>query len=187
MQRRIEAARPRRLMAISVAYEPSRLADFGSQRKSIHNLISHQRGRSTWWGTVGLWLWRGEDGLKGVVELGSVTQDEMATALRRHGAVTLRHIDTVGVRVEIYRAALSPHHLPVGPRSRRYQAVSIAISPVIVKPRAVQIKDARIVNGGAKPGQCGGVKAGHWRQALADMARAPIGALAIPLPVLIRR
>ncbi|MBN9440428.1 MAG: hypothetical protein J0I61_25750 [Bosea sp.] len=38
---------------------------------------------------------------------------------------------------------------------------------------------AHNVNGGAKPGQCGGVKAGHWRQALADMARAPIGALAI--------
>ena len=35
------------------------------------------------------------------------------------------------------------------------------------------------VKGGRIPGQCGGVKAGHWRWGAADMARAPIGALAI--------
>lgn len=139
MTHRVEALQPRRLMAIAIAYEPSRPADFRSQRKSIHNLLSHQRRRSTWWGTVGLWLWRGEDGLKGVVELGSVTEDEMATALRRHGAVTLRPIDAAGVRVQIYQAAFSPLHLPVGQRSRRYQAVSIAISPAVVVQRTMPI------------------------------------------------
>ena len=36
-----------------------------------------------------------------------------------------------------------------------------------------------IVNGGRIPGHRGGVKAGHWRWGAADMARAPIGALAI--------
>ena len=35
------------------------------------------------------------------------------------------------------------------------------------------------VNGGRIPGHRGGVKAGHWRWGAADMARAPIGALAI--------
>ena len=36
-----------------------------------------------------------------------------------------------------------------------------------------------VVNGGRIPGHRGGVKAGHWRWGAADMARAPIGALAI--------
>ena len=35
------------------------------------------------------------------------------------------------------------------------------------------------VNGGRIPGQGGGAKVGHWRRGAADMARAPIGALAI--------
>lgn len=35
------------------------------------------------------------------------------------------------------------------------------------------------VNGGRIPGHRGGVKAGHWRWGAADMARAPIGTLAI--------
>lgn len=146
MTHRVEALQPRRLMAIAIAYEPSHLADFRAQRKSIHNLISHQRRRSTWWGTVGLWLWRNGELLDGLVELGSVTEDEMATAFRRHGALTLRPIEAAGVRVEIYRAALSPLHLPVGPPSRRYQAVSIAISPVAVVQRAAPIADAAMLH-----------------------------------------
>ena len=39
--------------------------------------------------------------------------------------------------------------------------------------------DKPAVNGGRIPGHRGGVKAGHWRWGAADMARAPIGALAI--------
>ncbi|MFC5421545.1 transposase [Bosea eneae] len=39
--------------------------------------------------------------------------------------------------------------------------------------------DEASVNGGRIPGHRGGVKAGHWRWGAADMARAPIGALAI--------
>ncbi|MCT0204159.1 hypothetical protein KQ302_03375 [Synechococcus sp. CS-602] len=35
------------------------------------------------------------------------------------------------------------------------------------------------VNGGAKPGQCGGVKAGQRQGFAADMERAPIGALSM--------
>ncbi|MFC5509377.1 hypothetical protein, partial [Bosea massiliensis] len=51
-----------------------------------------------------------------------------------------------------------------------------SIVTMVVEPG---VEAGAVVNGGRIPGQRGGVKAGHWRWGAADMARAPIGALAI--------
>jgi len=61
------------------------------------------------------------------------------------------------------------------PSRGRIVFVSPILNPETRSARVI----ASVVNGGRIPGHRGGVKAGHWRWGAADMARAPIGALAI--------
>ncbi|MDQ0323366.1 hypothetical protein QO002_005572 [Pararhizobium capsulatum DSM 1112] len=42
----------------------------------------------------------------------------------------------------------------------------------------------RLVNGGAKAGQCGGVKPGQRQGCVADMEMAPIGAISMSAAVI---
>ena len=67
--------------------------------------------------------------MNGVVELGSVTGDELGVAFRNQGTVTLCPIDVAGIRVEVYKAALGRCPLPSGVHARRYQPFTVAISP----------------------------------------------------------
>lgn len=95
----------------------------------MHNLISYQRRRCSWWNDFGLWLWLNENRLVGFAEFGSITPEEFLRAFRRHGAVSGHPIDMHSIREEVYGAALMMTTPSVG----RYQAFRIAIEPVMLR------------------------------------------------------
>jgi hypothetical protein len=128
MCRRIEAVEPRRLHAIAIGQTTGSSFEVLKRRKSFHNVIAYQRRRSVWWKSVGLWLWWNGNSFNGVVALGSVTTKEFSSAFRDQGPVAFRPIEAVGVRVEIYQAALVHRPLRSAVQRRRYQSLSVAIS-----------------------------------------------------------
>lgn len=66
-------------------------------------------------------------------------------ALRRHGELRLRPIEIENIRTEIYTAAMSISTALAGKQSRRYQALKIAVEPVIVVVKAMPIIDEMMV------------------------------------------
>jgi len=107
----------------------------------MHNLISYQRRRCSWWNDFGLWLWLNENRLVGFAEFGSITPEEFSRAFRRHGAVSSHPTDMHAMREEVYGAALM-----TTPSVGRYQAFRIAIEPVALPVLPISSDTGRIAH-----------------------------------------
>lgn len=105
---------------------------FRRWRTSLHNGIAYRRRQSRWWRGVGAWGWWDGHRLRGVVSIGSVTETEFVSALRRLGDVHLRPLDTANVRTEVYRAARSASTVAGMDATGRYQPLKVAIEPVTI-------------------------------------------------------
>jgi len=64
---------------------------------------------------------------------------------------------------------------PIGGRDEYRQIVLRVLNTAYVFQYRLDEERLVIVNGGEIPGQCGGVKVGHWRGGCAGMKRSPIG------------
>ncbi|KQU49933.1 hypothetical protein ASG72_18125 [Bosea sp. Leaf344] len=117
-------------------------SQFGQLRKSIHNAFCYRRRQCRWWSRVGIWGWWNGIGLRGLVELGSITATEFVSALQRQGAFRLLPIATETVRAEVYAAAMSVPASIRADGTGRYQPFKIAIEPVIVTTRSLPIPDS---------------------------------------------
>ncbi|MDX3806788.1 hypothetical protein ACXIUS_29400 [Bosea thiooxidans] len=106
--------------------------EFQHWRKSIHNLLAYRRDQCRWWQSFGLWLWSNGNRLNGLVEFGSITNEEFVAAFQRHGMVGLRPIEITDVRVEVYKAVWSIALVEMEAQKGRYQPLKIAIEPVTV-------------------------------------------------------
>ncbi|WP_367187175.1 metallophosphoesterase [uncultured Bosea sp.] len=118
---------------------------------------------------------------------GSVLQDNLAAGLeaaaRTGGRVHLLHraAITIGSVRFIGCTLWTDYRLLGTPKASMVLAGDELDDHRLIRYREANGHISRFmpVNGGRIPGQRGGVKAGHWRWGAADMARAPIGALAI--------
>lgn len=128
--RRILAAHPRRLFAITVAPTLAAWTNFRSLRIQVRNLVEYRRQQSRWWRDLGLWGWLGSDGLvRGIGSLGSVLEDEFLKSFGRRWPTTLRRIEVQDVRSETYFAMRPGIILDTGPHHSRYQRVRVCIEP----------------------------------------------------------
>jgi hypothetical protein len=119
---------PRLLRAFTINCPAADLSEFQWWRTSIHNVVCYRRRQCRWWRSVGVWGWWDGGLLRGVIELGSITAEEFAQALRRHGPIGLRPVEVTSVRVAVYEAARTVVRGVT--RSGRYQFWKIAIAPV---------------------------------------------------------
>jgi hypothetical protein len=130
ISRRVLAAHPRRLFAVTFAPDLATQTHFRSWRIQVRNLVDHRRHDSKWWRDLGIWGWLGSDGLaRGIVSLGSVLEDEFLRAFERRWPTTLRKIKVQDVRSEIYFAMRPGTIFESGPHHSRYQRVRMCIEP----------------------------------------------------------
>lgn len=128
--RRILCSEHRSLHVVTIACAASLPGGVRRWRKSVHNVVAHQRRQCRWWRTFGIWAWCDGTGARGVVSLGSVTTTEFTIALRRHGALLARPIEVENIRAEVYAAAMSISSASAPRGAGRYQPFKIAIGPV---------------------------------------------------------
>lgn len=142
--RRIQAHDPRQLHSLQITCSIAAASAFSQLRRSLHNSFGYRRRHSRWWRSVGLWAWWTGSGLHGLVELGSITGTEFASALRHHGDVRLRPIAIETVRTEVYRAGRSIS-TSLRDAGGRYQPLKIAIEPVMMAASALPIVGSRMI------------------------------------------
>lgn len=111
----------------------------------MHNIIAYRRRQSRWWRSVGIWGWWNGTGLRGLVELGSITPTEFASALRRHGEIRLRPIKIENIRTEVYAAAMSVSAVAGIGSIGRYQSTKIAVEPVIIAVKSMPIGGSMMI------------------------------------------
>ncbi len=130
ISRRVLAAHPRRLFAVTIAPTLSAQINFRSWRIQVRNLVDYRRQKSKWWRHLGFWNWLGSDGhVRGIVSLGSVLEDEFLRAFSQRWPTTLKPIDVETVRNEIYFAMRPGIVFDTGPHHSRYQQVRMCIEP----------------------------------------------------------
>ena len=128
--RRVLAAHPRRLFAVTIAPTLAAQTNFQSWRIQVRNLVDHRRQDSKWWRDLGVRGWLGSDGLvRGIVSLGSVLADEFLRAFERRWPTTLKPIEVGTVRNEIYFAMRPGIIFDTGPHHSRYQRVRMCMEP----------------------------------------------------------
>ena len=92
--------------------------------------MDYRRQESRWWRDLGLWGWLGSDGhVRGIVNLGSVLEDEFLRAFGRRWPTTFRTIEVQDVRNEVYLAMRPGIIFDAGPHHSRYQRVRLCIEP----------------------------------------------------------
>jgi hypothetical protein len=130
ISRRVLAAHPRRLFALTFAPTLAARTDLRSWRIQVRNLVDHRRQDSKWWRDLGVWGWLGSDGhVRGIVSLGSVLADEFLRAFERRWPTTLKPIEVGTVRNAIYFAMRPGIIFDTGPHHSRYQQIRICIEP----------------------------------------------------------
>jgi hypothetical protein len=128
LSRRILATSPRRLVATEFTTAISSPAEFARWRIEVRNIVDYRRRECCWRREVGLWTWLSVDGrVRGVLSLGSLTEDEFVAALDWRWPTALQALTSSELRDGIL-AAIQPTMIYAG-SDGRYQRVRSAVWP----------------------------------------------------------
>ena len=103
--------------------------EFAKWRVSIRNTVHYRRTYvSNWWDSFSLYLCLSNDGyVRGIVSMGSVTEDELISALGARWPITLHRISRDTLCDELYSTIRPDVILTELHRGSRYQHVKLAI------------------------------------------------------------
>jgi hypothetical protein len=118
------------IYAISIAAGIGSLDDFRQWRVSLWNIVSYRRNVCRWWNDIHMRSWCGRDGcIRGIIVLGSVTENEFLTTLGARWPMTLRSIRLVALYDELYAVVCPDVILADDPTHARYQPRQMTVRP----------------------------------------------------------
>ena len=119
-----------RIYSIRIETRISTLLEFAKWRIKQWNIIDYRRRVSRWWSDLSFRVWLCGDGsVRGVVALGSITEDELAAALGTRWLLTLRQIDQGNVFDELYSVVQPRSIIADEPDHGRYQRRQLSVRP----------------------------------------------------------
>jgi hypothetical protein len=126
--REVQHAATGRTCAIAIDAGAFTLTEFRNWRIELRNIVDYRRRASRWWNTFSLRLWLSRDGCtRGVVNFGSVTEDEVLEVLGVRWSTTLRPVAPEGLRDELYTAVRPDVIMTDEPYHARYQFRQLTI------------------------------------------------------------
>jgi hypothetical protein len=118
------------IFAISIAAEIDSIDDFTRWRVSIWNAVAYRRSVCRWWNDIYLRVWAGQDGcIRGVVALGSITENEFLTTLSSRWPIMLRRIEREALYDELYAVIHPDAIMADNPSHARYQRRQATVRP----------------------------------------------------------
>jgi len=133
------------IYAVTINAEISNLAEFMRCRKTLWNAVLYRRSVCRWWNDIHLRIWCCRDRcIRGVVALGSITENEFLATLGSRWPITLRLISPEALHDELY-AVVSPEIVMASDLSHaRYQPRQMTVRPRRARTKPIYTADETV-------------------------------------------